>query len=93
MGPKKGKKGKVNAKDDDWGDDSEKQLEEKMKNLMSADNGGSNEDIPVTKSKGNKKKKNKVKGEFYMRQFTQASNSALSYLTPDGPPSPNFLWL
>ena len=35
MGPKKGKKGKGSAKDDDWGDDSEKQVEEKLKNLLS----------------------------------------------------------
>ena len=68
MGPKKGKKGKGSAKDDDWGEDSEKQLEEKMKNLMSKDNDAmcSNEDISAKTSKGNKnKKKNKVKGEFY----------------------------
>ena len=68
MGPKKGKKGKGSAKDDDWGDDSEKQVEEKLKNLLIKDSevNDNNEDIPAAKSKGNKnKKKNKVKGEFY----------------------------
>lgn len=64
MGPKKGKKGKGSAKDDDWGDDSEKQVEEKLKNLLIKDSevNDNNEDIPAAKSKGNKnKKKNKVK--------------------------------
>ena len=37
MGPKKGKKGKGN-KDEDWGDESEKLMEEKMKKLMTANN-------------------------------------------------------
>ena len=62
MGPKKGKKGKGN-KDDDWGDDSEKVMEEKMKKLMSTNDNDSTEDLPSSKSKGNKnKKKNKPKG-------------------------------
>ena len=57
MGPKKGKKGKAN-KDDDWGDDAEKLMEEKMKKLMTEDDGNdTNEDIPTTKSKPNKNKK------------------------------------
>ena len=67
MGPKKGKKGKAN-KDDDWGDDAEKLMEEKMKKLMTEDDGNdTNEDIPTTKSKPNKnKKKSKVKGKNYI---------------------------
>jgi len=62
MAPKKGKKGKGN-KDDDWGDESEKIMEEKMKKLMSTnDADNSDEDIPATKTKPNKnKKKGKVK--------------------------------
>ena len=64
MAPKKGKKGKGN-KDDDWGDESEKIMEEKMKKLMSTnDADNSDEDIPATKTKPNKnKKKGKVKGK------------------------------
>ena len=63
MGPKKGKKGKGN-KDDDWGDESEKVMEEKMKKLMCTnEDNDSAEDLPSGKSKGNKnKKKNKPKG-------------------------------
>ena len=66
MGPKKGKKGKGN-KDDDWGDDSDKLMEEKMKKLMSTnDDNNSDEEVPdtkATKAKPNKsKKKGKVKG-------------------------------
>ena len=64
MGPKKGKKGKGN-KDDDWGDESEKLIEEKMKNLMSTNDAApSEDDLPATKTKPNKnKKKGKVKGK------------------------------
>ena len=63
MGPKKGKKGKGN-KDDEWGDESEKAMEEKLKKLMSTkDDSDSNEDLPPTKAKPNKnKKKIKAKG-------------------------------
>jgi len=63
MGPKKGKKGKGN-KDDDWGDESEKLMEEKMKKLMSTnDDNNSEEDIPETKPKATKPSKNKKKGK------------------------------
>ena len=65
MAPKKGKKGKGN-KDEDWGDDSDKLMEEKMKNLMSAKSeNDSDTDVPAAKSKPNKnKKKNKAKGQL-----------------------------
>jgi len=63
MGPKKGKKGKGN-KDDDWGDDSEKLMEEKMKKLMSTnDENNSDEDLPDTKAVKAKANKNKKKGK------------------------------
>jgi len=63
MGPKKGKKGKGN-KDDDWGDDSEKLMEEKMKKLMSTnDENNSDEDLPDTKAVKTKPNKNKKKGK------------------------------
>ena len=54
MGPKKGKKGKGN-KDEDWGDESEKLMEEKMKKLMTANNDISDDEIIiiiVIKSRG-----------------------------------------
>jgi len=61
MGPKKGKKGKGN-KDEDWGDESEKLMEEKMKKLMTANNDISDDEAPGNKIKTNKnKKKNKAK--------------------------------
>merc|ERR1712173_177999 len=59
MPPKKGKKGK-NAKDD-WDDnEAEKQLEEKMKNLMKVEAGDEDENKVVNQpkaKKGQKKKK------------------------------------
>ena len=65
MGPKKGKKGKGN-KDEDWGDESEKLMEEKMKKLMTANNDISDDEAPASKIKTNKnKKKNKVKGKIF----------------------------
>ena len=65
MGPKKGKKGKGN-KDEDWGDESEKLMEEKMKKLMTANNDISDDETPGNKIKTNKnKKKNKVKGKIF----------------------------
>ena len=52
MGPKKGKKGKKGG-DDNWSDDeSTKKLEEKMKNLMTADAGDEEDEAP--KAKGSK---------------------------------------
>ena len=64
MGPKKGKKGKGN-KDEDWGDESEKLMEEKMKKLMTANNDISDDEAPANKIKTNKnKKKNKAKGKY-----------------------------
>ena len=69
MGPKKGKKGKGN-KDDDWGDDSEKLMEEKMKKLMSTnDENNSDEDLPDTKAVKAKPNKNKKKGKVKGRNF------------------------
>ena len=66
MGPKKGKKGKGN-KDEDWGDESEKLMEEKMKKLMTASNDNSDDEAPANKTKTNKnKKKNKVKGKIFI---------------------------
>ena len=65
MGPKKGKKGKGN-KDEDWGDESEKLMEEKMKKLMTANNDISDDEAPASKIKTNKnKKKNKIKGKIF----------------------------
>ena len=65
MGPKKGKKGK-GSKDEDWGDESEKLMEEKMKKLMTANNDISDEEPPANTIKTNKnKKKNKVKGKIF----------------------------
>ena len=58
MGPKKGKKGKGN-KDEDWGDESEKLMEEKMKKLMTANNDISDDEAPANKIKTNKNKINK----------------------------------
>merc|ERR1712029_35333 len=57
MGPKKGKKGKKGG-DDNWSDDeSTKKLEEKMKNLMTADAGDEEDGAPKAKgTKANKKK-------------------------------------
>ena len=61
MPPKKGKKGK-NAKDD-WDDnDVEKQLEEKMKNLMKVEAGDEDQDVVQPKASSKKDNKKKKKG-------------------------------
>ena len=61
MPPKKGKKGK-NAKDD-WDDnDAEKQLEEKMKNLMKVEAGDEEQDVVQPKASSKKDNKKKKKG-------------------------------
>ena len=74
MGPKKGKKGKGN-KDDDWGDDSEKLMEEKMKKLMSTnDENNSDEDLPDTKAVKAKPNKNKKKGKVKGRNAKPPDN-------------------
>lgn len=58
MGPKKGKKGKKNQ-DEDWGDDEEAKLEEKMKNLMAEPQEEADEEVAAKSksAKGKKKKK------------------------------------
>ena len=52
MGPKKNKKGKKGGNDDDWpsDDESTRKLEEKMKNLMTAEDEGDT----APKAKGSK---------------------------------------
>ena len=62
MGPKKGKKGKKGG-DDNWSDDENtKKLEEKMKNLMTADAEDEGDEAP--KAKGSK-----VRSGFYKHHF------------------------
>ena len=78
MGPKKGKKGKGN-KDEDWGDESEKLMEEKMKKLMTANNDISDDEAPASKIKTNKnKKKNKVKGKIF-NPYSKETNYTIKY--------------